>query len=288
MGSDDVILLGRFSAWMLDERGWPHTTRKCRVSTIKTADAYIHLRFGRSLLRAHPDDLLSFLGQAHCARTRNTYLSALKAFYTFAQEKRLRRSNPASHLKRVREPRNLPRPLSESETLNLLQGAERVGRRCFVAVSTFLYCGLRIAELCCLAWADVDLEARRLRVEGKGAKERVIPVAVALVPILHDWRDGLSWVFPSGNGHVSAQTIRHEVKEASAGLRGITPHRLRHTFATACLAEGADIREVQELLGHASLASTQIYTKVRVDHLEGVVDRLRYGVPLRMVGKGIG
>jgi site-specific recombinase XerD len=278
-----VILWGEFSAWMLDERGWPHTTRQCRVSTVKTAHTFIQHRTGRSLLRAHPEDLLAFLSEARCARTRNTYLAALKAFYLFAFEKGHRRTNPTEGLRRMREAPYLPRPLSPLESRRLLKASVQIGGRCEVVVATLLYAGLRIAELSSLAWADVDLDMRRFRILGKGAKERVIPIAQDLVPLLGGWQDGFAYVFPSPvhpDLPMSPQSGRKEVYRAAKAARlcGVTPHRLRHSFATDCLAQGADIREVQVLMGHVSLSSTQVYTLVTVDRLEPVVDRLKYGL----------
>lgn len=196
---DPVILWAQFNAWMLDERGWPKTTRMGRVSIVKTAHKFIYQTYGRTLLRASPTHLVAFLASARTARTRNTYLSGLRAFYRFAREKRHRRGDPTKLIDRVKEPRALPRPLTRGEARRLLLGATKVSARAYVIVSLLFYTGLRRAEAASLNWADLSFETREIRVMGKGAKERIVPISSRLVGVLAEWARASSsqWLFPS-------------------------------------------------------------------------------------------
>ena len=280
-----MILWGHFNAWMLDERGWSHATRKNRLSTVQMAHRFMQATYGRSLLRAQPQHLLAFLVQARTIRTRNTYLAALKAFFRFARERGYRRVDPTANLRRVREPRKLPRPLRPSDVSRLITAAFEVSPRCYTAVMVVAYAGLRVSEVAALQWGDVDFELRHITVMGKWAKERTVPISARLLRALEKWwanSEGLGYLFPSSTRpgyHVSRLTLWRDVKEAAriARAAGVTPHRLRHTFATELTRQGVDIRHVQELLGHESLASTQIYTLVAVRDLEKDVEKLDLG-----------
>lgn len=154
--------------------------------------------------------------------------------------------------------------------------------RDFVMVATALYAGLRASETCNLKVEDVDLASPTLAVvHGKGDKDRNVPIGVKLLTILGEWigdrKSG--WLFPGpkGRSQVSSRTFRHRLaqlaKKASLERR-VHPHLLRHTFATSLLRTGADLREVQELLGHANLQTTATYLHVEVGRMKKAVDRL--------------
>jgi integrase/recombinase XerC len=144
------------------------------------------------------------------------------------------------------------------------------------AVLELLYgSGLRIGELAVLRWEDIDLAERWVRIQGKGNKERMVPLGSYAVRALKELgredRPGGSYVFPGGEkGHISERTINRIVKRAArqAGLSGVTPHMLRHSFATHMLEGGASLRVLQDLLGHESLITTQRYLTVTAEHLK--------------------
>jgi integrase/recombinase XerD len=181
-----------------------------------------------------------------------------------------------------RRKKRLPKfiPPDEAERLAAAAGDRALDR---ILVLCGLFLGLRVSELCELRVEDIELERRLAMVRGgKGDKDRNLPIAARLVGSLREWiggrRDG--WLFPSPREprqHVSVRYVQVMVKRAAlaAGVtRKVTPHILRHSFATNLLHKGADLREVQELLGHSSVATTEIYTHVMPDRLRGAVDRL--------------
>ncbi len=177
--------------------------------------------------------------------------------------------------------RRLPRFLSPAEAEQLVAAVQSPLERTLILCA--LYLGLRVSELVCLRVADVDLEQGVVAVVGgKGDRDRNLPLAAKLKEPLGWWLCGrrAGWVFPSPrfkDRHLSARWVQLRIKEAAqrAGLaKRVTPHVLRHSFATNLLHKGADLREVQELLGHSSVAVTEIYTHVLPDRLRGAVDRL--------------
>ncbi|MFC7327870.1 tyrosine recombinase XerC [Marinactinospora rubrisoli] len=155
------------------------------------------------------------------------------------------------------------------------------------AVVELLYAtGIRVAELCGLDVDDIDRERRTLRVRGKGDRERVVPVAAPALAAVERWlRDGRpAWATPASGpalflgargGRLGTRTARRDVRARTAAAEGgaVSPHALRHSAATHLLNGGADLRSVQEILGHASLSSTQIYTHVSIDRLTAAYDQ---------------
>lgn len=273
-----------FAGWMLDERGWSKETRRTRTSTVEAARRFLADTGRLSLLRARPEDIVAFLARARHPRTRNRELADLKAFYRFLRERGLRSVDPTSGITRIREPRNLPRPLPHRHAVLLLAAAPSVSRRAHVVVATLLYAGLRRAEACGLMVADVDLDSRELRVMGKGSKERVVPMAGKLAVVLSAWRArpdaDAGYLFPGQRDgqSISPVTLWRDVSLSAqlAGVGRVSPHRLRHTAATELLDRGADISYVQAFLGHESLASTQVYTKVRMRRVAKWVRQLDF------------
>jgi integrase/recombinase XerC len=150
-----------------------------------------------------------------------------------------------------------------------------------IIIQTGLQSGLRVSELCDLRIEDLDMgQATLLVVQGKGGKDRMLPVGTKLLEVLRAWiagrRDGLVFPSPRG-GRLSERTI--QLRLGALGKlailpRALKPHTLRHTFATRLLERGANIREAQELLGHESVATTEIYAHVAPDRLRGAVERL--------------
>ncbi len=220
-------------------------------------------------------------------------LSALRSLFRFACREGLLDANPAAAVRTPKRPKKLPKDLRPGEIGALLDGApEREGSLALrdQALLEILYAtGLRVSELVGLDWCDLNLDERSLRVLGKGRKERIVPFGKTALEALTAWLDvwdevrSKATANPSNSGEaiflhhrggrLSARSVRRildrRTREVALG-RGVHPHSLRHSFATHLLEAGADLRTIQELLGHSSLSTTQRYTHLELDRLLSV------------------
>jgi integrase/recombinase XerD len=221
------------------------------------------------------------------ANTVYLEIAALRAFYRFCEAEKLLPVNVAEHLSLPRRWQRLPKSLTpdEIETLMTPAAVPTPGRLCDQAVLELAYAsGLRLSELCGIRLEQLHLEAGFVTVIGKGNKERVVPVGKKAVAALESYlasgrprlvkRHSPANVFLTGRGTAFARTtlwkrVKVHVRRAGIG-RNVTPHMLRHSFATHLLEHGADLRVIQELLGHASIATTELYTHVANRHLREV------------------
>lgn len=178
-------------------------------------------------------------------------------------------------------PRKLPKHLRTNEVEALLAAAASERDRLVLLVGLLL--GLRVSEIAHLRIEHVDLDERTVLVEqGKGSKDRVVPIPVRLVGTLAAWigRRAHGWLFPSPrSGGPLTERALHKLVVRTARRAGVdripvSPHKLRHTYASSALKRGANLRIVQQLLGHASIGTTEIYTHVDVEDLRAAVDRL--------------
>jgi integrase/recombinase XerC len=214
-------------------------------------------------------------------------LSALRGYMTWLQRQGILSFNPA---KLVRAPKNaqpLPKLLHEDEIMSMIDtlGAQE-GREavCLYAIMVMLYAtGMRVAELCSLRIGDVLFANDILRVLGKGRKERIVPLGKTARGAISAWldargtMDSAAPLFVNSRGEaMTPRNVRYRLSRFAvrlAGQRGLAPHMIRHSFATHLLDHGADLRLVQELLGHASLSTTQIYTHLSKRKLREVYDK---------------
>ncbi|SEK98014.1 integrase/recombinase XerD [Roseovarius azorensis] len=258
---------------------------------------------GLGLETATQDNVESYL--VHCdeqglARaTRARRLSAVRQLYRFAFDERLRADNPAIRIKGPGRAQRLPKTLSEDEVNRLLQAAQQHGRTakdrvrntCLMAL---LYAtGMRVSELVSLPVSAARGDPQMLLIRGKGGKERMVPLSPPARDSLAAWlalrdRDEdlarsngkapSTFLFPSTStgGYLTRHGFYTIIKElaVNAGVSPakVTPHTLRHAFATHLLANGADLRVIQTLLGHADLATTEIYTHVLEGRLQALVE----------------
>jgi integrase/recombinase XerD len=214
-------------------------------------------------------------------------IAALRAFYRFCEEERLLESNPAEHLSLPRRWKRIPNALSAEEMDQMLQPLqpETPSSLCDQALLELAYAsGLRLTELCRLRLEQLQLDAGFLTVIGKGDKERVVPVGDKAVQALRGYlaagrpklvkprSPGVVFLTQRGTAFAPVTLwLRIKKRALHAGIgRNITPHMLRHSFATHLLEHGADLRVIQELLGHASIATTEIYTHVAPSRLREV------------------
>jgi integrase/recombinase XerD len=259
-------------------------------------------RRGGSLANAGRDAVEDYL--VHCdaqglsKATRARRLSSIRQLYRFAFEEGWRSDNPALRLTGPGRAQSLPKTLSESEVTRLMDAARTRARNPGdrlrdTALFELLYAtGLRVSELVGLPIAAVRGDPRMILVRGKGDKERMVPLSTPARTALAAWlayrdaedeagrkagRPTSRQLFPGEgrDGHLTRQHFHSLVKDVAvlAGISPtrVTPHVLRHAFATHLLAHGADLRVIQTLLGHADLATTEIYTHVLDDHLKDLV-----------------
>ena len=212
---------------------------------------------------------LSGFGYASSSIARK--LSAIKAFELYLLEKRLIRSDPAAAVRSPRIPERLPRAISREAMGRLIEEAWKIApcQRIGTIMEVLYGCGLRVAELVSLKWNDVDLDERWLKVCGKGDKERLVPFGRYAQDALKNWRGMCRlddvFVFPGKDAKsITVRTVHRLVVQAAcqAGLENVTPHSVRHSFATHMLEGGAALNVLQELLGHESLLTTQKYLKI--------------------------
>jgi integrase/recombinase XerC len=219
-----------------------------------------------------------------CARSVGRHLSTLRSFFKFLAREGLLKINPSLTVSSPKLDKHLPQFLTEDEAAKLIESAlpkDERGLRDRAVLETFYSTGIRIGELSGLNIDDIDFIGCIVKVMGKGKKERVVPIgdkAVAAIRAYLDRRKKQSEVlFLNKNGkRITTRGIRNIVGKyiRLAGIKqGVSPHTLRHSFATHLLNRGADLRSVQELLGHVNLSTTQVYTHLTTDRLKSVYDK---------------
>lgn len=256
------------------------------------------LSFADAAREAVEDYLVHCDAQGLSKATRARRLSSIRQLYRFAFEEGWRTDNPALRLTGPGRAQSLPKTLSEAEVTRLMEAARTRGRNPVdrlrdTALFELLYAtGLRVSELVGLPVAAVRGNPRMILVRGKGDKERMVPLSTPARTAVAAWlaqrdadeeagrkagRAPSRFLFPGDgtSGHLTRQYFHSLVKDVAvlAGISParVTPHVLRHAFATHLLAHGADLRVIQTLLGHADLATTEIYTHVLDDHLQDLV-----------------
>lgn len=250
--------------------------------------------FGADFSELHVRDLRSFMAARRAAgvspRSLNRALSALRHFADYLQMRDIEVSSAFSTLSGAKTPAGLPRPIAEADVVRLIQCAlesarhEWQGRR-DVALLTLLYgTGLRISEALSLTRQNIEDAHAMLRVTGKGGKQRDVPLLPLVIQALNDYMAAQPFglrhedkIFRGQRGGAmtprQAQAMLAKLRRAIGLPDNVTPHALRHSFASHLLSAGGDLRTIQELLGHAQLSSTQIYTKIDETALLAVYDR---------------
>jgi integrase/recombinase XerC len=210
-------------------------------------------------------------------------LSALRSFFRHLLKRGELSVDPAQGLRAPKSPRKLPQVLDADETARLVEVPTdtAIGRRDRAMLELFYSSGLRLAELCDLRWDALDLSEGLVRVTGKGGKTRLVPVGSHARRALTEWRSesapaAVAPVFPGRAGApISPRAVQlrlRRIAEHQGVWKRVHPHLLRHSFASHLLESSGDLRAVQELLGHADIATTQIYTHLDFQHLAKVYD----------------
>jgi integrase/recombinase XerD len=296
----DAALIALYLDMLAAERGAGANTLAAYRRDLEDLSAYLK-DHGRSIAKAGTQDLRDYLSELSSRGMRVTTvarrLSAMRQLYRFLYAEGHRGDDPAAVLQGPRRARSLPKTLSIAEVDRLLHTAAasdpasplpvRLRAARLACLVELLYAtGLRVSELVALAASAARKDARVIIVRGKGNKERMVPLndaakraMAAYLALLKESGDAAQskWLFPSfgDSGHLTRQHFARELKTlaASAGLRAaqVSPHVLRHAFASHLLHNGADLRVVQTLLGHADISTTQIYTHVLEERLKSLV-----------------
>ena len=293
----NLRLIERFLEMMAAERGAAANTL---AAYRRDLEAYAEDR-DSDLRKAGPDDIRAYLssieaqGLARSSAARK--LSAIRQFHRFLHGDGLSPDNPATAIESPRAARPLPSMITAEEVERLLEAArtrvaQSSGKRLIkalrlMALIELLYAtGLRISELVTLSPRAAMAEKDFILVRGKGGRERLVPVSAAARAAVEAYLAALAksgaaaskWLFPSSGaeGHLTRQHVAVELKalarEAGLAADRLSPHVLRHGFASHLLAGGADLRAVQQMLGHADISTTQIYTHVQAERLAQVVE----------------
>lgn len=286
----------RFLRWLAVEKGRSANTLVAYRSDLSRYVGFL-ASIGTDVGRSTGDDIDVFVGELARGQAATSTLArriaSIRMFHAWLVSEEVRSDDPAITSEGVRVPSGVPRPLSMEELASLLDGgsaADPVSIRDRALLEVLYATGARVSEVCGLNLSDVDGQGRLLRLFGKGSKERVVPYGAAAARSLGEYlapggraslmrgpetsrvdRDAL---FISERGkRLSRQKVWTIVRDAGRRARierEISPHVLRHSCATHMLENGADLRIVQEMLGHASISTTQIYTKVSTERLVSV------------------
>ena len=292
--ADDESLLDRFCDALWLEDGLSRNTLDSYRRDLRIFAEWLLQTRGRSLVQADRGDLLAYLAHKfhHHAKARSAarLLSSLKRFYRYQLREGLMASDPTLEVESPKLPRGLPKGLTEQDVEALLAAPDEatpMGLRDKAMLETLYASGLRVSELVSVSVAQVSQDMGVVRVMGKGSKERLVPLgeeALAWIRryleqsrahILKGKRSDALFVTARGDS-MTRQAFWTLIRRYSrrAGLAGpISPHTLRHAFATHLLNHGADLRVVQLLLGHADISTTQIYTHVARERLKQLHSR---------------
>ena len=220
-------------------------------------------------------------------------LASLRTFYRYLNRNKIRRVNPAAEVRTPKLPLRLPRVLTKDDANALMEfpaGDGVAATRDRAILETLYSTGARVSELVGMNCEDLDLREGLVRLRGKGRRERIVPIGDIAIDAIKDYHAALQRSAPgtprvirgpipvfrnARGGRLTARSVARSVGTYSAQLAGgrVSPHVLRHSFATHLLDEGADLRAIQEMLGHASLSTTQKYTHVAMDQLMKVYDQ---------------
>jgi integrase/recombinase XerC len=281
-----------FEKYLTSERKYALHTVNAYVHDLSDFINYIQIEYGVADLKEveYPiirSWLIGLMEAGLSSKTINRKTASLKAFYAFLQRKGVVQSHPLSGHKPLKMPHSIEVPLSEQEMMRLIQNFPTPNTyedlRDQIMIELLYSTGIRRAELISLLVFNVNLEQRWIKVIGKRNKERIIPLLDALIPRLQSFlsmrrkafENPISdYLFLTNSGNkiydsLVYRTINRYLREVS-GKTKKSPHILRHTFATHLLNNGADINSVKELLGHSTLASTQVYTHNSIAELRRI------------------
>jgi integrase/recombinase XerD len=294
MELDEVpIEIEEFLVWLSAEQGRARNTVLAYRRDLITYSAWLAGR-GHTPVDATHDDLIAWIGaqreQELAASTIARRLAAVRSLHRHMVSEHMRRDDPTVRVDGVRTPAGIPKPLNEVQVTSLLDavvGNDPLARRDRALLELLYATGARVTEMVGLSIGDLDFDHRMVRLYGKGSKERLVPFGRTAATALDGWFEpsGRAAMVPAQwkrrgdaeavflnqrGGRLSRQGVWLIIKKYGrrAGIDAeLSPHVLRHSCATHLLDHGADLRIVQEMLGHASISTTQVYTKVSQERL---------------------
>lgn len=288
--------LALFQEYLMVELGLSKNTQLAYMRDLRLLMKSLQLKADEELLQVSRQQLIAYLvrlkQEGRAASTVARKLASIKAFYRFLTAERYIRRNPAEVLEAASRGLHLPKVLSVQEVARLLDEPNLGtldGYRDKTMLELLYATGMRVSELVNVPVKNVDMKMQYVIVMGKGSKERMLPLgrtalhylehylSVVRPQLLHGKPDAAAELFVTGWGGPMTRERFYEIIVAygkSAGIsKRVTPHMLRHSFATHLLNNGTDLRIVQELLGHADISTTQIYTHLDVERLREVYDK---------------
>lgn len=302
-------LVDTFLEMLTTERGAAMNTRQAYWRDLADFSLYLRDKFSKEVVDATTDDIKTYLhdlgNKVHvkgknknqiATRTVARRLSALRQFYRYLISENTRTDDPTSTIESPKQTRTLPKTLSEAEVSQLIKTAGQGGGNDsvrLVCLLEMLYAtGLRVSELVGLPMSAIGEDMQFLMIAGKGGRERMVPLSEPAQKAIRNYLDvrqqfiGMDdkgtqaqWLFPSRtsqSGHLTrqrfAQLLKDLAEAAQIDADRVSPHILRHAFATHLLSNGADLRSVQKMLGHADIATTQIYTHIVGDKAKKTVE----------------
>jgi integrase/recombinase XerD len=287
------IEVEEFLSWMVAEKGRSANTIAAYRRDLAAYSEWLAANSATVLDVSH-QQLVDFVATRRSSGAATSsiarQLAAVRMLHRYLSIEGERRDDPAAELEGVRVPSGIPKPLTEAQVTSLIDAVlvtEPIHRRDLALIELLYATGARISEAVGLSIGEIDMDARLVRLYGKGAKERIVPFGSTAAAALDDWfspsgramvvpaqwrsRDDAEAVFlNTRGGRLTRQAAWQVIKKygTRAGIGDeLSPHVLRHSCATHLLDHGADLRVVQEMLGHASISTTQIYTKVSQERL---------------------
>lgn len=281
--------LDQFLEYLQKERGFsPHTVRAYEVDLIQFFDFCADRLNGKPLSQIDRTDIRDFAGAVmrygYTRKSTARKLSSLRSFFRYLVETEVIDYNPARYIRGPVGEKRLPPLLSQFQVAQALEPVDdSVSSLRDAAIMETIYgSGLRASELVGLNIQDIDFSQETIRVRGKGGRERILPLgrkeaeAIRRYLTVRGYPQEQALFLNRRGKRLTTRSLQQVVKRALSRIGGVgatNPHALRHAFATHLLERGADLRAVQELLGHASLASTQIYTHITMERLRRIYDR---------------
>lgn len=287
-----------FVRFLEGERNASRETIRNYQSDLRQLSSFLHKKAGRgsSSMRADhvtADDIRAYLHWLDRAGDKASSLArklaAIRSFYRFLLRDDATRNNPAQDIRSPKLPKPLPRVLTKDDAGSLMEFPDDrspLSLRDRALLETLYSTGARVSEAVGLNLGDLDQADGVVRLRGKGRKERIVPIGEVAIAAIRRYRDSLPGTADRGGlsaplfvnhrgGRLTTRSVARIVARYSGRLSGgaVSPHALRHSYATHLLDEGADLRSIQEMLGHASLRTTQKYTHVASDRLAAVYDR---------------